>query len=174
MKFSKKKIDGVIEIENKVFEDQRGSFTKTFHKNEFKEHGLEYDFAESFYSVSKKNVLRGMHFQASPHDHAKLVYVVSGEIMDVTVDIRKESATFGKFYSTTLSGDNAKFLYMGKGLAHGFLTLSESATVIYMTSSVHNPAADSGIRWDSFGYHWPLNNPIISDRDQSFPHLEIG
>jgi len=166
-------LDGVFEIENKVFEDHRGKFVKTFHEDAFKSHGLEYDFKESFYSVSKKNVLRGMHFQLPPHDHAKLVYVTDGEILDVAVDIRKNSPTFGEYFSTKLSSGNAKSLYMSKGFAHGFLTLSNSATVTYLTTTIHAPEHDSGIRWDSFGFDWwGCDNPIISNRDEAFEGLK--
>jgi len=161
-------LEGVFEIENRKFEDQRGLFVKTFHAEEFEKKGLESDFKESFYSVSKKNVLRGMHFQLPPHDHAKLVYVTDGEILDVAVDNRKESNTFGNYFSTRLSSDNAKSLYMAKGFAHGFLTLSESATVVYLTSSVHSPDLDTGIKWDSFGFDWGVEVPIISERDSNF------
>lgn len=164
-------IDGIFEVENKKFEDQRGLFVKTFQAEMFEENGLQSDFKESFYSVSKKNVLRGMHYQLPPHDHAKLAYVTSGEILDVALDVRKCSPTFGKCFSTKLSSENAKSLYMAKGFAHGFLTLSESATVVYLTSTVHTPGSDAGIKWDSFGCVWGVENPIISDRDKFFDKL---
>jgi len=162
-------IDGLFEIENKVFQDARGKFVKTFHFDTFAQKNLECDFKESFYSVSNKNVLRGMHFQKPPHDHAKLVYVVAGEILDVAVDIRKSSETFGCYYATNLSFNNSKSLYMSKGFAHGFLTLSDTATVVYLTTTVHSPESDSGIKWDSFGFDWNgMIDPIISDRDSRF------
>jgi len=166
------RLDGIFEIENKKLSDDRGVFIKTFHTDIFKEHNLQTDFKESFYSVSKKNVLRGMHFQLPPHDHAKLVYVVDGEILDVVVDVRKESSTFGQFYSTNLSSDNAKSLYIAKGFAHGFLTLSESATVIYSISTVYAPDFDEGIRWDSFGFDWEVDAPVMSTRDVDFQGLK--
>lgn len=172
MNIIKTKLDGVFEIQNKKFEDQRGIFIKTFHEGIFREHGLETDFKESFFSTSKKGVLRGMHFQLPPHDHAKLVYVTSGEILDVAVDIRKNSPTFGEWFSTKLSSENAKLLYLAKGFAHGFLTLSETATVVYMTSTVYIAEFDAGIRWDSFNYDWEgLKTPILSERDNFHPRL---
>lgn len=174
MNIIKTTLDGVFEVENKIFEDQRGSFVKTFHSEVFINDGLDSDFRESFYSVSKKNVLRGMHYQLPPHDHSKLVYVVSGKILDVVVDIRENSETFGEFYSTELSSDNAKSIYIDKGFAHGFLTLSESATVVYMTTTVHKPDFDKGIKWDSFGFEWPGNNFIISQRDNEHPSFKIN
>lgn len=165
-------LDGVFEIENKVFEDSRGRFVKTFNDDIFRLCGLKTDFKESFYSISKKGVLRGMHFQLPPHDHAKLVYVTDGEILDVVVDVRNGSETFGNFYYTTLSSKNSKSLYVENGFAHGFLTLSESATVVYMTTTIHFPEFDTGIRWDSFGFDWNIMNPIISERDKNFNGLE--
>jgi len=171
MKINKTPLEGIFEIENKNFEDNRGLFVKTFHANTFAEHGLETDFKESFYSVSKKNVLRGMHFQLTPHDHAKLVYVIDGEILDVVVDIRKKSSSYGQCFSTILSSINTRSIYIEKGFAHGFLTLSNSATVVYQTSTVHAPEYDSGIRWDSFGFDWGVDKPIVSQRDEAFNAL---
>ncbi|MBL7005153.1 MAG: dTDP-4-dehydrorhamnose 3,5-epimerase [Gammaproteobacteria bacterium] len=173
MNFIKTKLDGLFEIENGKFKDQRGSFVKTFNKDVFSENGLECNFKESFYSVSKKNVLRGMHFQLPPHDHAKLVYVVDGDILDVALDIRRESPTYGDFFSTRLSSENAKSLYVAKGFAHGFLTLSTSATVVYLVSTGHAPKYDAGVRWDSFGFDWNgVQSPVISIRDSSFGALK--
>ena len=166
MNFIKTQLDGVYEIENKKIEDYRGSFVKTFNKSVFSEHGLDSDFKESFYSISKKNVLRGMHFQLPPYDHAKLVYVTQGEILDVVVDIRKLSPTYGKYFSIRLSDKNRKSLYMEKGFAHGFLTLSDSATVVYLINSEYSPEHDTGIHWNSFGFNWPNSQPIISKRDE--------
>jgi dTDP-4-dehydrorhamnose 3,5-epimerase len=169
MKFIKTSLSGVFEIENSKFEDCRGSFVKTFHKDIFIENGLEYNFKESYYSVSKKNVLRGMHFQLPPHDHAKLVYVVDGDILDVALDISQKSTTFGDYFSTRLSCKNAKALYIEKGYAHGFLTLSKSATVVYLTSTVYASKYDAGVHWDGFGFDWKgVKNPITSKRDSSF------
>lgn len=174
MKINETNLDGVFEIQNRKFEDYRGLFVKTFHYDLFEEAGLDTDFRESFYSVSKKNVLRGMHFQLEPHDHAKLVYVTAGEILDVAVDIRKDSQTYGQYFATKLSKENGKSFYMSKGFAHGFLTLSHSATVVYLTTSVYAPEYDSGLRWDSFGFNWPidLNHVIVSTRDQVHPRLQ--
>jgi len=166
------KFEGLFEIENKKIEDCRGSFVKIFHQELFEEYGLVTEFKESFYSVSKKNVLRGMHFQLPPHDHAKLVYVVEGEILDVVVDVRENSKTYGQFFSTNLTSENTKSLYISKGFAHGFLTLSDSATVVYQTSTVHAPKFDAGIKWDSFDFEWGIKNPVISDRDMRLPGLK--
>ncbi len=148
--------------------DERGGFTKTFHKASFEEHGLETDFQESFFSYNQEGVIRGMHFQKPPHDHAKLVYSTRGRILDVVVDLRKESPTFGRHLSIEISDKNHKGVYMPKGVAHGFCCLTD-ATMVYLTSTMHNPDSDSGIRYDSFGMNWPIDNPVMSERDKSFP-----
>lgn len=167
MKISETCLKGLYEIENKVFTDERGYFVKTFHHDVFQEYGLDVGFKESFYSRSKRNVIRGMHFQLPPHDHAKMVYVPEGEILDVAVDIRKNSPTYMQSFSLVLSKNNAKSMYISKGFAHGFLTLSEEATVVYLTTTVHNPKYDAGIRWDSFGFDWGVTKVIVSERDRN-------
>ena len=172
MTFHATSLEGVVLIEPKIFEDHRGRFVKTFHQESFAQAGLETAFEESFYSVSHQGVLRGMHFQTPPYEHAKLVYVTQGEILDVALDIRHDSPTFGHYFHTVLNEKNGHALYMAKGFAHGFLTKSHSATVVYMTSTLHNAACDAGIRWDSFGFGWEeCADPILSPRDHLFPPL---
>lgn len=171
MQINKTKLIDVYEIENFVSFDKRGVFVKTFNADLFVKHGLNFDFKESFYSVSYKDVIRGMHFQLPPMDHEKLVYVVSGEILDVVVDIRKESITYGQHIAIELNEKNRKGLYIGKGYAHGFLTRSEIAIVCYMTTSVYSKHHDTGIKWNSFGCNWGTSNPIISERDANFRDL---
>ncbi len=168
MNFIKTKLDGVYIIEQTVFSDDRGCFVKTFHEDTFKEKGLESNFSESFYSESKKNVIRGMHFQTPSHDHAKMATVIVGKIIDVILDIRTQSPTYGEFITVELSRENRKSVYIPKGLAHGFVSLVDDSVVYYMTSTVYAPKNDGGIRWDSFGYDWNIQNPIISERDKSF------
>jgi len=161
-------------LQNTRFEDERGTFVKTFHADFFEKKRMQTDFKESYYSVSRKNVLRGMHFQLSPHDHAKLVYVTAGEILDVVVDIRKKSSSFGQYFTIVLSAERANSLYIGKGFAHGFLTLSDSATVVYQTTSTYHAEFDCGIRWDSFGFDWnDVPELIMSERDRDFPTLDV-
>lgn len=167
MKFTETNISGVYEIELFHAKDERGSFTKTFHKSLFKTNKLEYQFNESFFSINKKGVIRGMHFQCPPHDHAKIVYVSSGRILDVILDLRKSSPSFGQHIKFEVSAENHKAVYMPKGVAHGFCCLTE-ATMIYLTSSEYNAASESGILWNSFKMNWPVEAPIISSRDKSF------
>ena len=172
MKFIKTDLEGVYIIEPKVFKDNRGQFVKTFHEQIFREKGLSCHFKESFYSTSRKDVIRGMHFHVPPQDHAKLVYVTSGRILDVILDIRKNSPTYGKYVPVEVSDANKKSIYIPVGFAHGFCVLSEEATVVYMQTTMHSPEHDAGIRWDSFGMEWGIKNPILSERDKNFSELE--
>lgn len=158
-------------MEYNSFLDQRGEFVKTIHKETFLNEGLEYIFNESFYSVSNKNVIRGMHFQVPPEDHAKLVYVVTGSIIDVVLDIRNDSPNFGEFFSIELSAKNRKGIYIGKGFAHGFLALEDNTTVEYHTSTSQNRECEAGIKFDSFGYDWEVKEPILSIRDLAFQNF---
>lgn len=168
MKFIKSKIEGcfIIEGENRL--DKRGTFVKVFNDSLFKQHNIHASFQESFYSISCKNSLRGMHYQKSPHQIAKLVYCAEGEVLDVFLDIRKDSPTFGKFDSCLLSQKNAKMAYLPEGIAHGFLSLTEGSIVCYLQSGEYNQEADAGILWNSFGMNWGVSDPIISDRDKNF------
>jgi dTDP-4-dehydrorhamnose 3,5-epimerase len=159
-------------IELKSFKDARGEFVKTIHDETFTASDLDFRFTESFFSVSKKDVMRGMHFQLPPHDHTKLVYVVNGAILDVVVDLRFDSPYFGKFYSVELSAINRKALYIGSGFAHGFLSLETDSVVEYHTTQSQNKVAEAGISFDSFGFEWPVNDPILSERDKSFPRFD--
>jgi dTDP-4-dehydrorhamnose 3,5-epimerase len=164
-------IPGCWKINQHTFRDERGSFVKTFHSGFAAEHGLATSFAEEFYSWSKRGVLRGLHFQSPPAEHTKVVTCLSGEVLDVVVDLRTGSPAFGQHAMFSLRGDEAAMLYIPTGLAHGFLALSDDALMYYQVTTVHNPACDSGIRWDSAGIPWPVTLPVISTRDASFPTL---
>jgi dTDP-4-dehydrorhamnose 3,5-epimerase len=115
-------------------------------------------------------VVRGMHFQLPPHDHEKLVYVTAGSILDVVVDLRRTSGTYGQVFSVELV-EHQSSLFIPRGFAHGFLALSPNATVVYNVATGYQPTADAGIRWDSLGFAWPVAAPIMSDRDAAFPSL---
>ena len=171
MKITKTDLEGVYIIEPDVFQDERGKLVKTFHKETFAKNNMAFNFEESYYSVSKKGVLRGMHFQTPPHDHCKLVYVASGSIIDVALDIRKGSPTYGKHISVELSADNHKMVYIPIGFAHGFLSLEDNSRTFYTQTTMHSPENDAGIRIDSFGMDWGIKDPIISKRDQAFQAL---
>lgn len=167
MKLTATRLEGVYVVEQEMFKDKRGAFVKTFQRSFFTQHGLACDFSENYYTKSHEDVIRGMHFQTPPHDHAKLVTVIQGTIIDVILDIRKSSPTFGQYVEIELSRENRRSIYIAKGLAHGFGTLSDSAIAYYMVTSEYAPEHDKGIRFDSFGYQWPIMSPIVSDRDLS-------
>tara|TARA_B100000989_G_C19309618_1_gene371973 strand:- start:30 stop:572 length:543 start_codon:yes stop_codon:yes gene_type:complete len=172
MKFVETDFDQLLVIENFNSEDQRGKFEKTFHNQLFKKADLDFKVMESYYSVSKRNVIRGMHFQLPPNDHDKLIYVVSGKILDVVIDLRRSSKTFGKYYNTILTEDNNKSLFIPKGFAHGFIALENNTRTIYNVSSVYNEKSDTGVRYDSFDFQWPGENHIVSPRDRNLITLE--
>jgi dTDP-4-dehydrorhamnose 3,5-epimerase len=164
-------ISGCFEIRAQVFADDRGTFVKTFHRDTFAKWGLATNFAEQFYSTSKQGVLRGLHFQMPPCDHAKLVTCVSGKVLDAALDLRKDSPTYGKHALIELDSGKGNMIYIPSGMAHGFYTVTGPATLLYNTTTVHSPAHDSGIRWDSAGIAWPGGAPVISPRDGQFVTL---
>lgn len=172
MKIIETKISGLKVLEPKVFKDMRGRFIKIYNDNFYLKQGLNINIKESYYSISQKNVVRGMHFQLPPHDHFKIVYVPFGSIIDVVLDIRKNSSTYGHCFDIELSEKNAKALLIPKGLAHGFKSLETNTNVTYLQTSTYAPDFDSGIRYDSFGYDWGITNPEISDRDLGFVLFE--
>jgi len=149
--------------------DDRGVFGKTFNEEVFRSFKLSTQFKESVFSISKKNVLRGMHYQQYPYGHVKLVSVLEGEVLDVVVCIggKFNTRNRGKFYSVVLSANSNRTLYIPDGYAHGFLCLSDSAIVSYQTTTVYNADADRAIHWDSFGFKWPIDNPIVSEKDKN-------
>ncbi len=165
MKITPTKLSGVFLIENTIHKDNRGLFIKNFSKDIFLKHGISIVFEEIYYSVSNKNVIRGMHFQTPPHDHEKLVTVVTGKITDVVLDIRSDSRTYGEYIIVNLDSDKGQSIYIPRGFAHGFLSQSDGTTLLYLVSSVYNMHADEGVRYDSFGFDWNVKSPIISDRD---------
>lgn len=164
-------LSGCFILEPIIHNDERGEFTKIYNKSLFMEAGISDSIKEQFYTYSKKNVIRGMHFQVPPHDHSKLVTCFSGEIMDVVVDLRKGSKTYGKYDSFRLSKKNGHIVYIPSGMAHGFLSLTDNCGVLYNTSEEYSPSHDKGIHWDSFGFRWPVNKPTVSDRDNNHPIL---
>jgi dTDP-4-dehydrorhamnose 3,5-epimerase len=152
-------------------QDARGTFVKTFHETTLAQAGIEFTLRESYYSFSKKDVIRGMHFQLPPHQHAKVVFCPQGAILDVIVDLRRHSSTYGHHYATELSAANHKAYYIPEGFAHGFRALTDDAMTYYLVSSVYSAAHDAGIRYDSIGYDWEVHQPILSARDLSFGTL---
>lgn len=161
----------VFILNNFNVSDDRGVFVKTFNKNTFNELNLNFEIRESYFSISKRNVIRGMHFQLPPHDHEKLVYVSKGAILDVVVDLRKKSPTYRKYISVELSDQNNKSIFIPKGFAHGFKSLLNDTITVYNVTSEYNTKADTGIHYNSFGFDWEVDHPKISQRDSVFSGL---
>ena len=149
-------------------EDDRGTFVKTFQESRLKKAGIDFVLKESYFSSSKKDVIRGMHFQLPPHQHSKVVFCQQGAILDVIVDMRKDSPTYGQYFADELSAENNKAYYIPEGFAHGFRALTDNAVTYYLVSSEYNKEHDTGIRFDSIGFDWGVNDPIVSARDRSF------
>lgn len=165
-------IDGLKVIEPQVFGDARGYFMETYNYNDFKEAGIDVQFVQDNQSMSVKGVLRGLHFQINyPQD--KLVRVVSGEVFDVAVDLRKDSRTFGKWYGVILSAENKKQFFVPKGFAHGFVVLSDKAEFAYKCSDFYHPNDEGGLKWDDpdIGIDWPIPKNMeltLSDKDKKW------
>tara|TARA_B100001939_G_C16879122_1_gene590063 strand:+ start:331 stop:897 length:567 start_codon:yes stop_codon:yes gene_type:complete len=168
LRIEKTKIEGCYKITPNVIEDDRGYFVKNFNYDFFISKDLKTNFVEDYFSQSKKGVIRGMHFQLPPYDHEKLVICISGEILDVVLDIRKDSSTYGKYETFNINSESFEMIFLSKGLAHGFYTKSDNALVYYKVTSTYEPHSDSGIKWNSFGMKWPSDTPLISSRDNSF------
>lgn len=167
MKITETGFEGLSVIENFNAFDDRGLFVKTFNDNLFRQHGISFTPKEIYYSLSKKNVIRGMHFQIPPHDHAKLIYVISGAILDVVIDIRRSSGTYGKYFEIILR-ENDYSLFIPSGFAHGFKSLQDNSIVVYNQTSCYSREHDTGILWDSFGFNWGDESFVLAERDKSF------
>jgi dTDP-4-dehydrorhamnose 3,5-epimerase len=162
------KIPGCLRISPRVQQDERGSFVKILHPQAYPLLVGESTYVEEFYSVSRQRVLRGLHFQRPPAEAAKLIHCISGRILDVVVDLRCESPTYGQHEAFDLSGDRADMLFIPAGLAHGFYVLSAESILLYKTTRAYSPQHDTGIHWASAGIAWPDPEPIVSDRDCRF------
>lgn len=163
-------IDGLYVIEPKVFGDERGYFVETYNKQEFAANGLDMEFVQDNQSKSKKGVLRGLHFQKQ-HPQGKLVWVLSGEVFDVAVDIRKGSDTYGKWFGVVLSEENMKQFYVPEGFAHGYYVLSDTAVFSYKCTDFYHPEDEGGILWNDpeIGIQWPVEDGVevvLSEKDQ--------
>lgn len=173
-KFIKTDIEGLTIIEPTVLGDERGYFLETFQCEEFAQAGLPVNFVQDNQSKSKKGVLRGLHFQKQ-NPQGKLVRVISGEVYDVGVDIRKNSPTFGNYFSVILSEENKKQFYVPEGFAHGFLVLSETAEFVYKCTRLYDPNDEGGIAWNDcdINIDWPLDGlePILSEKDKRLKKL---
>ena len=166
-------IPGLLIIEPKVFGDARGFFVETWNRRRYGEAGVDVDFVQDNVSSSRRGTLRGLHFQ-NPNPQGKLLQVLAGEVFDVAVDIRRNSATFGKWHGLVLSGENKRQFYIPPGFAHGFVVLSETALFQYKCTEFYSPKDEMAIRWDDpdIGIEWPVEQPLLSERDAKALRLQ--
>lgn len=175
MKIFKTKLEGVLIIEPEVFKDNRGFFMETWNKKKMEEAGLYYDFVQDNHSKSMvKGTLRGIHFQKEDKAQTKLVHCINGAVLDVVVDLRKNSATFKQWVGLKLSAENKKQLLIPRGFGHGFITLTDDVEFLYKADNYYAPEADAGIRWNDpdIGVEWGVENPILSEKDKNNPFLK--
>jgi dTDP-4-dehydrorhamnose 3,5-epimerase len=164
-------LSGVKIVRPRVFKDSRGIFVKTFHAPDFLAAGLELNPREEFFSVSCRNVIRGMHFQLPPHTQTRLVGCLTGRILDVIVDLRKDAGNYGRVWSRELSAASREMLFIPHGFAHGFVVLEDNTLVSYVADFPYSAPHDAGIAWNSIDFAWPVEKPILSERDQKLPAL---
>lgn len=172
MKFTPLELPGLVLIEPRVWDDSRGSFMESYNRRLFYKNGIRCDFVQDNYCVSRKGVLRGMHYQAKPRGQSKLVRVARGRIYDVAADARKGSKTYGRWCGRVLSAEKHDMLFIPEGFAHGYLALEADTHVLYKASDFYSPEREKGIRWDDpfFGIRWPraAGGYVISEKDRSF------
>jgi dTDP-4-dehydrorhamnose 3,5-epimerase len=166
-------IPGLRLFEPRVFEDERGAFLEVYHRDRYREHGLDVAFVQDNLSRSRRAVVRGLHFQRR-HPQGKLISVVRGAIYDVAVDLRPGSETFGAHVGVELSDANGRQLWVPPGFAHGFAALSDRADVLYKCTDVYHPDDEGGLLWNdpALGIAWPVAEPILSERDRQHPPLD--
>lgn len=175
MKITKTKLEGVVIIEPDVFGDNRGFFMESWNKKKMAEAGLDYDFVQDNHSKSTvKGTLRGIHFQKGNKAQAKLVRCVKGAVLDVAVDLRKNSPTFKQWVGVELSAENKKQLLIPRGFGHGFVTLTDDVEFLYKADNYYAPEEEGGIRWNDpdIGVEWDVENPILSEKDKINPLLK--
>ncbi len=175
MKITKTKLDGVVVIEPDVFGDNRGFFMESWNKKKMEEAGLFYNFVQDNHSKSTvKGTIRGIHFQKGDKAQAKLVRCIKGVVLDVAVDLRKNSPTFKQWVGVELSAENKKQLLIPRGFGHGFVTLTDDVEFLYKADNYYAPEADAGIRWNDpdIGVEWGVENPILSEKDKKNPFLK--
>ncbi|EKE16346.1 MAG: DTDP-4-dehydrorhamnose 3,5-epimerase [uncultured bacterium] len=167
MKVEKTKIEGLLIIEPQIFGDKRGFFVETYNEKRYKEAGINLNFVQDNLSKSAKGALRGLHWQAPPFEQGKLVQVIQGKVLDVAVDIRFGSPTFGEYVAVELSEENKKQFWIPPGFAHGFVSLEDNTIFSYKCTKIYNPESERGVMWNDseIGIDWKIENPIISEKD---------
>lgn len=168
MKFVETAFRDLIEIYPKIIKDERGLFLESWNRNVFEKNGIEQDFKQDNQSISKKNVLRGLHFQVPPYKQGKLVRVVSGKALDIVVDLRKNEHTYGKHHKVILNATDNNMLWVPPGFAHGFIALEDNTVFVYKCSGLYNKDSERIINWNdsSLNIDWGVDNPIVSDKDK--------
>lgn len=168
MEFITNEIEGLVVIKPTVFEDERGHFFEYYQKELFAQNGIKDDFVQDNQSLSQKGVLRGLHFQAPPYAQAKLIRVIKGAVLDVAVDIRKNSPTYGKHFSIELNERNKKQLYIPVGFAHGFFTLEDNTIFSYKCSSYYHKTSEGALLWNDkdLSINWNVAQPVLSEKDK--------
>ncbi|WP_297336680.1 dTDP-4-dehydrorhamnose 3,5-epimerase [Algoriphagus sp.] len=166
-------LPGILEIQPRIFRDERGYFFESFRSDWLEPHGITHPWVQDNQSFSQKGTVRGLHFQKAPFAQAKLVRVIQGKVLDVAVDLRKNSPTFGKSYAAILDADRNNLLYIPTGFAHGFSVL-EDAIFAYKCSDYYHQASEGGIKWDDpeLALDWQVEQPIISAKDETWPSLK--
>ncbi len=174
MIFEKTDFEGLFVIKPKIFGDSRGYFFESFNQNNFEKNGINCYFIQDNQSLSNKNIVRGLHFQNPPFAQDKLVRVINGKVLDVVVDIRKDSKTYGKHFSIELSEENKAMLFIPKGFAHGFASLEDNTIFSYKCSNFYNIESESGLMWNDshFNIDWQVENPILSEKDMNYNSFE--
>ncbi len=164
-------IEGLLIIEPQVFTDPRGYFYESYNKEKFVAAGINIEFVQDNQSLSQKGIVRGLHFQAPPFDQGKLVRVIQGAVLDVAVDIRKNSPTYGQNFSIELSSQNRTMFYIPPGFAHGFETLEDNTIFLYKCTDVYNKQSEGGLLWNDseLGIKWQSSDPLISEKDKILP-----
>ncbi|MES2617776.1 MAG: dTDP-4-dehydrorhamnose 3,5-epimerase [Bacteroidota bacterium] len=162
-------------LKPKVFKDERGYFYESYNRQAFEKLGITADFMQDNQSLSGKNIVRGLHFQAPPHAQGKLVRVIKGAVQDVVVDIRKNSTTYGQHYSVDLTEDNFLMLWIPPGFAHGFATLEDNTIFSYKCTDTYHPETEGGLLWNDreLGIQWQAENPILSPKDTKFAPFSL-
>ena len=173
MKVIETKLPGVVVLEPDVFGDKRGFFLETWNQKRYEEVGIRETFVQDNVSLSRQGIVRGLHFQ-NPQSQGKLVQVLSGEVLDVVVDIRVGSPTFGQWIGERLSGENHKQIYVPPGFAHGFCVVSDEVLFSYKCTDFYNPDTEHGIIWNDpdIGINWPVQEPLLSTKDASYSRLK--
>lgn len=173
MSYYETNIDGLFVIEGKRFPDLRGELIKPY-AEAFMPDGLNLQFKEVWFTKSKKDVIRGMHLQIQPYGCEKVVSAIDGKVLDVILDLRMNSETYGKTFEIVLDSEKMNALYIPQGCAHGYKVLTERSIVMYMGTQPNMSQYDIGIRWNSFGYNWDIKNPIISEKDANLEPFVNG